>query len=123
LKWLHRRYGEFAEENGYVRCEDPMTVSAIFRRLRDGGRYWTACGSYPVAWVRDLTEPGYDAETPDKRPQLPLLSAAGGGGGGGGEMLTFRLGGGAEGLVATLRTSGTEPKIKYYMELRGEPGV
>ncbi len=33
-------------------------------------------------------------------------------------MLTFEF---SNGLVATLRTSGTEPKIKYYAELRAPP--
>lgn len=34
-------------------------------------------------------------------------------------MITFMLG---NGVVATLRTSGTEPKIKYYTELCAAPG-
>jgi len=32
-------------------------------------------------------------------------------------MITFRLAGGAE---LTLRASGTEPKLKYYLEVRDE---
>ena len=36
------------------------------------------------------------------------------------QMITFTF---ENGCVATLRTSGTEPKIKYYTELIGEPGV
>jgi phosphomannomutase len=35
------------------------------------------------------------------------------------EMITFTLG---DGSVVTLRASGTEPKIKYYIELKTEPG-
>jgi len=34
-------------------------------------------------------------------------------------MITFTL---DNGSLATLRASGTEPKIKYYIELRTEPG-
>ena len=34
-------------------------------------------------------------------------------------MITFYF---ENGCVATLRTSGTEPKIKYYTELTGQPG-
>ncbi|KHJ90814.1 hypothetical protein OESDEN_09330 [Oesophagostomum dentatum] len=34
-------------------------------------------------------------------------------------MITFFL---ANGNVATLRASGTEPKIKYYIELKTAPG-
>ena len=35
------------------------------------------------------------------------------------QMITFTFENGAS---ATLRTSGTEPKIKYYTELAGKPG-
>lgn len=35
------------------------------------------------------------------------------------EMVTFTL---ANGSVATLRASGTEPKIKYYVQLKTAPG-
>lgn len=34
-------------------------------------------------------------------------------------MITFTL---ENGVVATLRTSGTEPKIKYYTEFCAAPG-
>lgn len=34
-------------------------------------------------------------------------------------MITFTL---QNGVVATLRTSGTEPKIKYYTEFCATPG-
>ena len=34
-------------------------------------------------------------------------------------MITFTL---ENGSVVTLRGSGTEPKLKYYMELKTEPG-
>ena len=35
------------------------------------------------------------------------------------QMITFTL---QNGVVATLRTSGTEPKIKYYTEFCAAPG-
>lgn len=55
--------------------------------------------------MRDLSEEhGFDSESADGRPRLPLV-------GGGAHFLTFRLG--EAGVVATLRTSGTEPKIKW----------
>lgn len=79
-------------------------VSKIFDRLRGSGSYRSAFGRYKVTAVRDLAEGhGYDSETADKRPTLPV-------GAGGTHFLTFKLG--EEGVVATLRTSGTEPKIK-----------
>lgn len=115
LQALHQCYGEFAEDNGYVRCEDTEVVSAIFRRLRGEGKYRSYIGDYRVTAVRDLAAGhGYDSEMPGGMPSLPL-------GGGGTHFLTFKLG--DEGVVATLRTSGTEPKIKYYLEMQGQPGI
>ena len=35
------------------------------------------------------------------------------------QMITFTF---EDGSVATLRTSGTEPKIKYYVEVKLPPG-
>ncbi|CAM9953061.1 unnamed protein product [Scytosiphon promiscuus] len=115
LQALHERYGEFAEENGYVRCEDKEVVSKIFARLRGDGSYRSEFGTYKVTAVRDLAEGyGFDSETADGRPTLPVV-------GGGAHFLTFKFA--EHGVVATLRTSGTEPKIKFYMEMQGEPGV
>lgn len=31
LKYLHERYGEFAEDNGYVRCEDSEVRAMVIR--------------------------------------------------------------------------------------------
>ncbi|CAM9755587.1 unnamed protein product, partial [Ectocarpus sp. 8 AP-2014] len=112
---LHKRYGEFAEENGYVRCEDTEVVSKIFQRLRGSGSYRSSFGGYRVTAVRDLAEGhGFDSETPDGQPSLPVVA-------GGAHFLTFKFE--EEGVVATLRTSGTEPKIKFYLEKQGRPGV
>ena len=82
-------------------------VSNIFSRLREGesGTYRSSFGGHKVTGVRDLSEGhGFDSDSPDGRPKLPLV-------GGGAHFLTFRLGN--EGVVGTLRTSGTEPKIKW----------
>lgn len=63
--------------------------------------------SFPqVTSIRDLTD-GYDSTTPDKKPKLPLNI--------GGEMITYTFDVGA---TITLRTSGTEPKIKFYCEMK-----
>ncbi|PIO54261.1 hypothetical protein TELCIR_24380, partial [Teladorsagia circumcincta] len=67
-------------------------------------------GPHKVKTVRDLTI-GYDNSQPDNKPVLPLSTSA--------EMITFNL---ENGSVATLRASGTEPKIKYYIELKTAPG-
>jgi phosphomannomutase len=66
-------------------------------------------GKYEVMFVRDLTS-GYDSSQPDQRAVLPVSRSS--------QMITFTF---KNGLVATLRTSGTEPKIKYYTELCALP--
>ncbi|VDN29118.1 unnamed protein product [Cylicostephanus goldi] len=67
-------------------------------------------GGVAVKSVRDLTI-GYDNSQPDNKPTLPLSTTS--------EMITFFL---VNGNVATVRASGTEPKIKYYIELKTAPG-
>lgn len=54
---------------------------------------------------------GLDTDTPDKRPALPWAP--------GDLMTTLRL---ARGGFLVLRGSGTEPKLKYYLEVAGAPG-
>lgn len=66
-------------------------------------------GKYKVTGVRDLTT-GYDSNEEDGLAKLPVSRSS--------QMVTFNF---DNGLVATLRTSGTEPKIKYYTELCAPP--
>jgi phosphomannomutase len=66
-------------------------------------------GKYPIRSVRDLTT-GYDNTQPGNRAVLPVSNSS--------QMITFTF---KNGLVTTLRTSGTEPKIKYYNELCASP--
>ena len=61
-------------------------------------------GKYYVTDVRDLTT-GYDSSQLNKKAILPTDPKT--------QMITFRF---SNGIVATLRTSGTEPKLKYYVE-------
>lgn len=62
-----------------------------------------------ISGVRDLTS-GYDNTKPGNRAVLPVSKSS--------QMITFTFN---NGLVTTLRTSGTEPKIKYYSELCASP--
>ena len=55
--------------------------------------------------IRDLTT-GFDSKQKDQRATLPVDPAS--------QMITFEF---ANGACLTLRTSGTEPKIKYYLEV------
>lgn len=110
LDALNAKYGHFVTRNSYVKCYDPPTIARIFERLRNGGKYWDACGDFAIAAIRDLTT-GYDSSQPDHKAVLPVSAAT--------QMITYSF---ANGCVATLRTSGTEPKLKYYVELAGRVG-
>ncbi|RLN06350.1 hypothetical protein BBO99_00008133 [Phytophthora kernoviae] len=110
LNALYERYGHFVTQNHYVKCYDPVKVRTIFERLRNNGKYWPSCGDFAITHVRDLTT-GYDSAQSDKRAVLPVNNST--------EMITYTF---ANGCVATLRTSGTEPKLKYYVELAGRVG-
>lgn len=127
LQALYHEYGEFVSNNGYYIMSDSSVTIPIFAHMcrvlkiptsteemaktnwTDGS---TAVVSYPVASVRYLGEPGFDSKTPDQRPTLPTSSSS--------PMLTVRF---CNGCVAQFRASGTEPKFKYYIELKGTPGV
>lgn len=111
LQKIHDKYGEFVCNNGYYRCNDPAIVKRIMEQMRNGGKYFDRVGTYDVESVRDLGSPGYDSTTEDKKPTLPTSASS--------PMITFRF---ANGCVAQFRASGTEPKFKYYIELRGKPG-
>jgi len=64
---------------------------------------------YKIAYVRDLTT-GFDSSKPDKKAIFPTDPSS--------QMITFTF---ENGVIATLRTSGTEPKLKYYVEYCGKP--
>lgn len=66
-------------------------------------------GKYRIASVRDLTT-GVDTSQPNRQTLLPSSKS--------GQMITFSF---ENGAVITLRTSGTEPKIKYYAEMCANP--
>ena len=53
----------------------------------------------------------FDSATDDTVPLLPIGSA---------NMVTYTF---ANGCVLTLRTSGTEPKLKYYAEMSSKTGA
>lgn len=111
LEDLHAKYGEFVSRNGYFRCDDPDVALKIMDGMRNGGEYFKRVGSYDVASVRDLGSPGYDSARPDGRPTLPTSASS--------PMISFRF---ANGCVAQFRASGTEPKFKFYIEMRGKIG-
>lgn len=117
LDSLYDKYGQFQSNNSYVICRDPEAIAAIFKRLRSCGTsaglqdYFDECGGVIVTSVRDVTL-GTDLKTPPGSSPLPATPES--------EMIMFSF---DNGCTITLRTSGTEPKIKYYIEMRGRPGM
>lgn len=105
LDSLYQKYGTFVTNNSYIIAGDPALQKKIFDKLR--ADYPKQIGKYKIVRIRDLTT-GYDSSTPDHKPILPSSASS--------QMITFEL---ENGCIGTLRTSGTEPKIKYYTELSG----
>ncbi|KII88880.1 hypothetical protein PLICRDRAFT_159795 [Plicaturopsis crispa FD-325 SS-3] len=121
LQELYQKYGYFQTSNSYFICSDPPTIDAIFARIRnfdgsatgDSPSYPKSIAGLNVTRVVDLTT-GYDsANPPSYEPSLPLSS---------GHMIQLRAqaADGNTKIVLTTRTSGTEPKIKYYLEGSGK---
>uniref|UniRef100_A0A8C8S2E0 Phosphoglucomutase 2 n=1 Tax=Pelusios castaneus TaxID=367368 RepID=A0A8C8S2E0_9SAUR len=113
LKAIYDEYGYHITKASYFICHDPKTIKELFENLRnyDGKNiYPKTCGKFKVSGIRDLTT-GYDSSQPDQKAVLPTSKSS--------QMITFTF---ANGGVATMRTSGTEPKIKYYSELCAPPG-
>nr|XP_031316184.1 glucose 1,6-bisphosphate synthase isoform X2 [Camelus dromedarius] len=109
---VYEKYGYHISKTSYFLCYDPTTIKSIFERLRNFDspkEYPKFCGTFPILHVRDVTT-GYDSSQPNKKSVLPMSKNS--------QMITFTF---QNGCVATLRTSGTEPKIKYYAEMCASP--
>ena len=107
LDEIYAQYGYYLFNNSYFMCHDPQIIKDLFIRMRTAGpegKHLNKIGEFNVSRVRDMTL-GYDSATADHKPILPKQS---------GQMITFYL---ENGCVATIRTSGTEPKIKWYIEI------
>eukprot|EP01090_Pellita_catalonica_P017368 TRINITY_DN5225_c0_g1_i1.p1 TRINITY_DN5225_c0_g1~~TRINITY_DN5225_c0_g1_i1.p1 ORF type:complete len:350 (+),score=81.15 TRINITY_DN5225_c0_g1_i1:577-1626(+) len=105
LESTYDKYGYFRTRNKYFFCYELEKMDAVFTALRNDGKYQKACGKYKVKNVRDLDKM-YDDNQPGNKPVLPRSS----------RMITFFF---ENGAIATIRGSGTEPKLKYYVEHHG----
>jgi len=113
LQSLRAQYGYFEMEASYRRMSD-ADVDSKMGRLRnwDGGQsdasYAPKMGEFVVSRVRDVTT-GWDSGEKDKVSRLPRQASQ--------QMITFWF---ENGATATIRNSGTEPKLKYYVETRDD---
>mmetsp|Transcript_13744 Transcript_13744/g.27334 ORF Transcript_13744/g.27334 Transcript_13744/m.27334 type:complete len:457 (+) Transcript_13744:114-1484(+) len=112
LEEAKKKYGYFVTNNAYYLCYDPPRVKACFDAFRSAGgapqTYLKTIGGFEVLSIRDVTT-GFDCSKPDKKCTFPLTPTS--------QMVTISFSNGAR---ITLRTSGTEPKIKWYSEFSGE---
>ena len=105
---IFKKIGYYTTNNRYFFCYDPNIQKPIFDEMRHEGKYVESIGGFKLARVRDLTV-GYDSATPDHVPTLPVSKST--------QMITYFF---ENGCIATLRGSGTEPKLKYYIEHHGK---
>mmetsp|Transcript_25566 Transcript_25566/g.35277 ORF Transcript_25566/g.35277 Transcript_25566/m.35277 type:complete len:745 (+) Transcript_25566:207-2441(+) len=106
LASLYSRYGAHCTRAHYLTTHVPGSFQKAFERLRQTPPVDFA--GHQVLYVKDLGV-GVDTARADGRVQLPWSR---------GDMhLCYTLEGGVE---LSLRASGTEPKLKYYLEVVGE---
>ncbi|KAF8567178.1 hypothetical protein P879_04659 [Paragonimus westermani] len=114
LESVYSKYGYHITNNSYYFCYDPLKISAMFERIRHWpdnpgpAGYPQALGRFRIVGIRDLTT-GYDTAYPDLKARLPVSKSS--------QCITFHF---DNGVCITIRTSGTEPKVKYYSELRSQ---
>lgn len=105
LQQLYAKYGYFEDANTYLISPSPATTNAVFEAVRasNGGKRPERVGGREILRWTDLTL-GQDSGTADGKPVLPVDASA--------QMITCEL----RDVVFTARGSGTEPKIKLYIE-------
>ncbi|KAJ8140032.1 hypothetical protein OY671_006773 [Metschnikowia pulcherrima] len=118
LEAIYARFGWFKECNGYYKLDDLQKTAKIFkdtiRASYDAAtEHPSEIGDFAVIEWRDLTV-GYDSAATDHKPLLPTDPSS--------QMITAILqlkenGASASDKVRfTCRGSGTEPKLKVYIE-------
>lgn len=117
LEQIYAKYGWYKECNGYYKLDDVAKTPKIFNEtIRNsygpGRQYPKRIQDFRVVEWRDLTI-GYESSTVDNVPILPVDATS--------QMITAVLkpiGGPSENekVRFTCRGSGTEPKLKVYIE-------
>lgn len=108
LQTLYEYLGYFEDANTYLVSPSPSVTTSVFTAIRAlGSPHPTTIGPRKIVRWRDLTL-GYDSKGKDHVPDLPVDATA--------QMITCEL---DDGAVFTVRGSGTEPKIKLYIECQG----
>lgn len=117
LQRAYQKYGVFKEYNGYYIVPDLSLTDKVFSGIRSGFSLQpTHIGQeFRVESYTDLTT-GYQSNTPDNEPRLPVDPSS--------QMITATLTptsstgrqGFSESVRFTARGSGTEPKLKVYIE-------
>lgn len=125
LEEIYSKYGYFAEYNSYYIAKEPELITEIFNKIRTKDAV-NAQGfkqepaqigpEFKVVSWRDLTI-GYDSKTEDHKPILPVSSSS--------QMITVELvpinpHSSSEKIRFTARGSGTEPKLKVYIEAKSD---
>lgn len=123
LSDIYSLYGRFVSCNSYVFCHDGNLTDSIFARVRaQFSQPGTRCCGATIVSVKDVTL-GTDTTSPTGQSDLPVTPES--------HMIMYEFDVGAAEpgpsadtvrISVTLRTSGTEPKIKFYTELAGRPG-
>jgi len=104
LNSIYDSCGWHVSNASYYISHDKAQTNKMFEAIQSN--YPTSLGPYEICGIRDLNK-GYDSRQSDKKAVLPTQSS---------HMITFYF---TNGATVTLRTSGTEPKIKYYSEMVG----
>ena len=113
LTALRAKYGLYVSYNTYLFVPDPTVTTRIFTRLRGDASpaaYWSSCAGSTLVRVLDVTC-GYDSSSPSGVSEFPRTPES--------QMIRFEF---DNKVSITLRTSGTEPKLKCYSEVVSEPG-
>ncbi|RMZ95523.1 Glucose 1-6-bisphosphate, partial [Brachionus plicatilis] len=115
LDWIYEKYGYHVSNNSYYLCYEQENIVKMFEKIRHYDQnskdltYPKYCGRFKINKIRDLTSDVVIDFTRNERskPTFPISKSS--------QMITFYF---ENGCVLTIRTSGTEPKIKWYSEIK-----